>query len=393
MITMLRAFVATRLLVCMLLGLVLSLPALAASAEPPQRMAQATTTAPAQPAPDYLPLAGQRLKVAMRILPPFVLRKDEQLTGFSYDLWSALAKATGADSDITVVDTLPNLLGAVKEGKADLAIAAISITSKRELEYDFSQPIFDSGLLVLVRSESPGGLSGMALLRLLTSGPVLNMLGALALLILIPAHLVWYFERRHHSAFLSESYFPGIFQAIWWATGAAGGQQHDHPRSVIGRVISALCVFVSVVFVAYFTAAVTSAMTVEQLKGDISGPQDLPGKKVGGVAASTSSSVAKQLGARVTDYPQIADALDALVKRQVNAVVYDAPILLYYAAHEGQGKVEAAGDVFHREGYGILFPPGSPLRKPINEALLRLREDGSYDAIYKKWFAVGGGGS
>ncbi len=34
---------------------------------------------------------------------------------------------------------------------------------------------------------------------------------------------------------------------------------------------------------------------------------------------------------------------------------------------------------------------GSIWRKPVNEALLRLRENWTYDAIYSKWFAVAEG--
>ncbi|MBI2181592.1 MAG: transporter substrate-binding domain-containing protein [Deltaproteobacteria bacterium] len=39
----------------------------------------------------------------------------------------------------------------------------------------------------------------------------------------------------------------------------------------------------------------------------------------------------------------------------------------------------------------MVFPDKSPLRKRVNEALLKLRENGAYDQLYKKWF--GGNGS
>ena len=40
------------------------------------------------------------------------------------------------------------------------------------------------------------------------------------------------------------------------------------------------------------------------------------------------------------------------------------------------------------ETYGIALPTGSPLRKPINEALLKLMQDGGYEEIYNKWFSA-----
>ena len=72
-------------------------------------------------------------------------------------------------------------------------------------------------------------------------------------------------------------------------------------------------------------------------------------------------------------------------------MVYDTPILQYYASHEGKGKVQMVGSVFRKESYGIQFPQDSSLRKPVNEALLRLRENGTYDRLQTKWFGGEGG--
>jgi polar amino acid transport system substrate-binding protein len=200
---------------------------------------------------------------------------------------------------------------------------------------------------------------------------------------------MWLSERRHAGGLVSENYIPGIFQAVWWATGAAAGQQLDYPRSPVGRVISALAVLISVVFVAYFTATVTSELTVQQLKGDIDGPEDLPGRKVGTTTGSTAAAYLAAAKVNPTEFARIEQALQALEARQIDAVVFDAPVLLYHAANAGKGKLRVVGPVFRKESYGILLPQGSPLRKPLNEALLKLREDGTYDALYNKWFAAG----
>lgn len=370
---------------------------LAGAAGPTVTMAQvagepapAAAPAPAAEPTAPLPLAGKTLSVAVRYVPPFVFWRNNKVTGFSYDLWTELARETGAKTQFQVMATLPQVLDAVKQRQVDLAIYSISITAQRELDYDFSQPMFDSGLQVLVRADAKVQASSLpAMMHSLASGPILNLLGLLALLILVPAHLIWLFERNHHqSEMVAKAYFPGIFKAIWWATCAAGGQQQGYLHSPFGKFISGLSVFVSVLFVAYFTAAITSAMTVNQLKGDIGGPGDLGGRRVAVVAASSAVGVVQTLGGKLTEFPGVSEALGALDAGQVDAVVYDAPVLLYHASHEGLGKVLAVGDMFHRENYGIMFPAGSPLRKPIDEALLKMHETGAYDALYKKWFAT-----
>ena len=59
---------------------------------------------------------------------------------------------------------------------------------------------------------------------------------------------------------------------------------------------------------------------------------------------------------------------------------------MYYALQQGRGKIDIAGSIFEDDTYGIALPTDSALREPINNSLLRLRQNGTYDAIYAKWF-------
>ena len=38
----------------------------------------------------------------------------------------------------------------------------------------------------------------------------------------------------------------------------------------------------------------------------------------------------------------------------------------------------------------IVLPDKCRLRKPVNEALLKLKENGTYDLLYAKWFGATG---
>lgn len=326
--------------------------------------------------------------VITRVLPPFIVKEGDAYGGFSAELWEAVAREANLRTTWREVGNVAEIIEAVRVGQGQVAIAAISITAQREERFDFSQPMFEAGLQVMLRAETSVGLGLGQIVEMFTTGAMPMLLGLLALLILVPAHIVWLGERRHPDSLVEKSYFPGIFTAMWWATGAAVGQQPDQPRSAFGRALSAAQIIVSVIFVTYFTAAVTSAMTVQQLRGDINGPEDLPGRRVATTTGSTAASYLRQLNVSPTEFGQIAQAFKALDDRQVDAVVFDAPVLLYHAATAGRGKARVVGPVFRKENYGILFPQGSPLRKPVNEALLKLRESGAYDRIYNRWFSV-----
>jgi glutamine transport system substrate-binding protein len=72
---------------------------------------------------------------------------------------------------------------------------------------------------------------------------------------------------------------------------------------------------------------------------------------------------------------------------RADAVVYDYPFLAYYAKTEGKDKVKIlekpVGDGIP---VGMAFPKDSPLVAKTNEALKKIKADGRYNTIYKKWF-------
>ncbi|HWA47485.1 MAG TPA: transporter substrate-binding domain-containing protein [Dongiaceae bacterium] len=334
---------------------------------------------------------AEQLRVATRVLPPLVTQQKGDLGGFSIDLWNRIAERLKID---TVYQTAPDvgaLLNMVGSGQADVGISAISITSAREAKFDFSLPMLNAGLQIMVRGKGreaePNPLRD--LLELLFSKAILVWLGIAFVLILIPAHVVWLLERRHQGGILpSEKYFPGIFHALFWAAGTLATQSEQMPRQWLARLIAVLWMFIGVIFVAFYTAQLSATLTVQQIQTGISGPADLTGRKVAATQGSTAAAIATEFKAKVTEVPRIEDAFQALENKQVDAVVFDAPVLLYYAANGGKGRVQIVGPLFHKEDYGIVFRPNSPLRKRVNAALLELREDGTYQQLYDKWFAT-----
>jgi polar amino acid transport system substrate-binding protein len=333
----------------------------------------------------------ETLRVGTRLIKPFVIEEKGTLTGFSIELWREIGNQLNVKSEFVVKPTVKELLASVQSGETALGIAAISITAERELTWDFSHSMFDAGLQILVPSQDMDASAIRDLLSGLLSSTFLLLVGGILLLLLIPAHIVWFLERRPCGGLLTHrSYFPGIFEAAWWAAATLATQADQMPKSAAARVAAVIWMFTSVVFIAYFTASVTSSLTVQQLRGDIKGPEDLPGKRVASVRGSTSVQYVREHNVEPVEYVKIEEAIEALERGEADAIVYDAPVLLYYASHEGKGKVQIVGPIFRKEAYGIAFPPNSPYRKPINEALLKLKETGTYDRLYKHWFGAQG---
>ncbi|MBM4296529.1 MAG: transporter substrate-binding domain-containing protein [Deltaproteobacteria bacterium] len=330
---------------------------------------------------------GETVRVATRLITPFVIEEKGNLTGFSIELWSEIARQINVKTEYIVKPTVRELLAGIDAQDAELGIAAVSITAERELKWDFSQPMFEAGLQILVSAQAiESSLLGNLVAGIFT-WDFLLMIGLVIALIAIPAHIIWFLERRPSGNLLTHrSYIPGIFEAAWWTGATLGAQADQMPKSALARLAALIWMFTSIVLIAYFTASVTSNLTLQQLRGDIKGPEDLPGKKVASVKGSTSVEYLRQHNAEVIEFDKVEEAYQALHQGEVNAVVYDAPVLLYYASHEGKGKVQTVGAIFRKENYGIAFPANSPRRKPVNEALLKLKENGTYERLYSKWF-------
>ncbi|MES0828353.1 transporter substrate-binding domain-containing protein [Ruegeria sp. SCP11] len=329
---------------------------------------------------------AQTLTVTTVTRPPFSYVEDGAQTGFSVDLLSALAQSLNWDYSVDRVEGFSDMLGAVQDGSADLAIANISITAARETQMDFSQPIFEAGLQIMVPSEAARRPS---LLQALLSRELFIAIGLAFAILLGGGMLMWGFERRSQPYFdrkLNEAWFP----SFWWALNLVvnGGFEERMPRTPFGRLLGVVLVVSSLFIVSVFTARITSVMTVDAISGSVNSVNDLYGKQVGTISDSTAANFLNRREIEYTGYSGLDEMLTAFEDKDLDAVVFDAPILSYYASHEGRRIATVTGGIFLRENYGIAFPTGSPLVEDVNQALLSLREDGTYDEIYRKWFGM-----
>jgi polar amino acid transport system substrate-binding protein len=307
------------------------------------------------------------------------------LSGFSIELWENLARELDLDSSFKVYPNVKDLLTAVEEKQMDVGIAAITINSERAQRVDFSYPIFSGGLQIMVRHPRLER-STWSFSRDLISSALPKLLALIVLIIAAMAHVVWLIERFHHDPIISRAYFPGIFQALWWTATGLVGQADTVPKGIPAKLIALFWMFASVGLVTYFTAAFTTALTVQQLQGSIQGLADLPGHTVATTAGSTAAKFLQGRKIKTLEWDSLEEVYAALMDREADAVVFDSGVLAYHANHDGKNLVKLVGEVFKPEDYAIAVSPDNPLGKEIDVALLKLKEDGTYDLLYDKYF-------
>lgn len=330
--------------------------------------------------------AAQDLEVASVSRVPFSFVENGAPTGFSIDLVNELARGMERGVSVTYYPDFTAMFDAVRNGHADMAIANISITSQREATMDFSHPIFDSGLQIMIPAgpDAPASLWGVVL----SMDVFLAALAAFGVLF-AGGMLMWAFE-RHAQPYFDRPAREAMFPAFWWALNLLvnGGFEERVPRTRPGRFFAVILVISSLFIVSVFVAHITSAMTVQAINNSISSVNDLYGKTVGTIRASTAAGFLDRRDLDYRSYENLEEVIAAFEAEELDAVVFDAPVLAYYTRTDGRGIGKMAGPVFLRESYGIALPSDSPLAEELNQHLLELREDGTYAAMRRKWFGT-----
>jgi len=331
------------------------------------------------------------IRIATRTAPPFVSYNNELYTGFTIELLDLVATEIGADLEIYGVTSNAKLIDDVARGEADLGASAIAITSLREQRIDFSQPYFDSGLEIMVASESRGFLGGRlaAVARTIFSLDLLLVVLSLIVVLFAAAHIVWLAERRTNPEF-PQTYKEGIWEAFWWAavTATTVGYGDKTPKGVVGRVFGLFWMFVGLFVLAYFTAGIASAFTLDELEGRIAGPGDLRGNDVGVVADSLADEYLKSQGIAATEYLTANEAYDALLDESLDAVVHDAAILQHFVTETDNADIDLTGLVFAERGFGFALGNDSELTEAVNRGLISVIESGEYGELYEQWFGA-----
>jgi polar amino acid transport system substrate-binding protein len=332
--------------------------------------------------------AGEKLQVGLSAFPPFVMFTDQGPAGASIDAWDLIARKLGVESAFVEGKNVADSLEKLQAGLLDVAVGGISITEERERHVDFTHAQFHTGLDILVRKGHDRPL--LNLVSSLFVKDKLPMLLALLLLVLLAGHVIWLAERStaHQATTFSRTYVPGVFEGMYWAlvTASTIGYGDKVPHRWSGRLVAAIVIILSLPLFGCFIAQLSSDLTLQRLQSNIHGPEDLPGKRVAVVHGSTSDAYVRQFGAFAVVYDQMDACYDALLTGTVDAVVADAPNLLYYVNNQGKGRLAVVGKLFAPQDYAFAVRQDSPLRKQINLALAALAETNEWRGIRAKWF-------
>ncbi|MCY4093727.1 MAG: transporter substrate-binding domain-containing protein [Gammaproteobacteria bacterium] len=319
-------------------------------------------------------ITAETIRVVASELPPCVFA-GEELSGFSVELWEALADELEFDYELNLL-TFDEKLDAIRSRSADVAIGCISVSADRERDMDFTHAITTNGFTTASLIE--------ASLIPNFSDESLKMLLLLLLFVIFFAHLMWWSE--HGQSSISDRYFPGVFQSIWFSlvTMSTVGYGDIAPQRWLGRISAALLILTGVTAFGVIFGQFAADALGQRAAKPVAATSDLRTYVVGTKAHTATAEYLGELGVETIEYADLESAADAIRTGSVDVIMHDTLAINHLV--QRSDDLVITGPTFSPHYLGIALQESSPLRESLNAALLKIQADGRYQTIHHRWF-------
>ncbi|XP_078700018.1 glutamate receptor ionotropic, kainate 2-like [Branchiostoma floridae x Branchiostoma belcheri] len=372
-------------------------------------------------------LSNRTLRVVTIAADGFVLISDvdkngnnvtgnERFQGFCMDLFSWLSTELGFKYEYYEVEDgqygiynsqtgqWNGMIGDVLNGKADIALAPLSITSERQTVGDFTLPYYDNGIAFAMK-KSESKISN-------TWGFISPFQGELWATILLTALAVGLFQGVAN--FATKDIVPegasedkdqdketGFWEAVWQSFVALVQLGPEFlPRSLSGRVSAFFWGIGILVAISTYTANLAAFLTIRNVDNSISSAEDLLGQTE--ISYGTISTYATWVSFKTTTsepYQSLAATMQAkaesvLVKnlwdgldkmRQGKYALFTDSAELDYHASRQPCDLQTIGRLFWQTGYGMFLPKNSKYTVEFNKVIVAAKERGVFDDLDTKW--------
>ena len=332
---------------------------------------------------------SETLRVAVYDVPPYgYVEADGSMAGVSVDLWRRVAEQMEWPFKLIPVSDMETILGGLEHGRFDAAIGAITITPERAARVDFSYPAHRSGVAVAIRKETG------PIFAIMSYGTALAELSPLIIIILTMLVLIglamWFIERHVHAVEkTSELTVSTLRDGLYWAvvTMTTVGYGDKTPKTTGGRVVAIAWMLSSLVLVSLLSTSLVSRLTADRVESrDGAASIDLRARKLAAVARSSGAEYLDELHLSYTSYKDLPEALDSLANGQSGAVVNSVGALQYSVSKRYARALEIPQGLLAPAYMAIALPEHSPLKKPIDRALIKITNSAEWRLLEDRFF-------
>jgi len=328
------------------------------------------------------------LRVAVYDVAPYgALSPDGLFVGVSVDLWRRVAEDLHWRYDFTLVPQMEATLQGLERQDFEVAIGAITITPQRLSRMDFSYPSHRSGVAVAL-SRKVGPLAALAAWTGAATklGP---LFGVMLALLALTGVLMWRLERKGPTTGASESAVNGLRDGLYWAavTMTTVGYGDKTPKTTTGRALAVLWMIASLALVSLRSTSLVSRITADNVYARAETTQSsLVGLRLAAVENSSGAEYLDSLRLPFQKRKDLAMALSDLRAGRVDAVVNSVGAQQYAVRQRFSKDVAMSSGVLAPAFMGFALPAGSPLKKPLDQALIRVTASSEWRAAEAAYF-------
>ncbi|MDK3159493.1 transporter substrate-binding domain-containing protein [Kamptonema cortianum] len=350
-------------------------------------MGMTLSVCPGQTPTEKSALPDRPLTVGVVRLPPYAMQApNAQWTGIGPELWRELARKLDVEYEFREM-TLHEALDALKNGKIDFLATPISVVFEREKFCDFTIPIFTTGVDI-ARPESPKTHIWINALKLFFRWQVLEVVAYLLAILVILGTIVYFIECRHNPEYFGKGFFNGIGAGIYWvgAVLTSGVCIGVAIKSLPGRIIALLWMFVSVIAISTLTASLASILTNQKLAATEIRLDTFRKYKIGAIQGGISEGYLKAFDLKVSAYTSANQGIHDVAEGKLDAFVGDDLVLEYLVKkYHLDDQVDLIPVKNLRNEVSFAMPVDSPLRKTINLTLLEILSEPSWQNIKDRY--------
>jgi len=327
------------------------------------------------------------LLVGYRPSPPFIIEEDDHWGGVSSLLWNRCAKELNIPFKY-VATPFGEMLDSISTGGLDVSINPLTITSKRIKKMDFTHSFYASHSVIVKGQLSPLEKARDFFVSIFSINFWSGFL-ALILLILLFGFLIWLFEREVNSdKFRSD--WNGIKDGIWWSvvTMTTVGYGDKTPESRGGKIIALIWMFSGLLLISGLTASVASSLTVDKLTSDTSKLGDFKDRPVGTIKRSSSAQYLREHFFKdVHLYDKYKSGLNAVIKNEIDAFIYDEPIMRFQILNTNEYKdLTILPAKFGVQFYAFALPKKhTELTNQISQKIIDITERDEWQDVLQEY--------
>ncbi|KAI1902694.1 hypothetical protein AGOR_G00018650 [Albula goreensis] len=354
------------------------------------------------------------------------LEGNDRYEGYCVDLAAEIAKHVGIKFKLSIVTdgkygardpetrTWNGMVGELVYGRADIAVAPLTITLVREEVIDFSKPFMSLGISIMIKKpqkSKPGVFSFLDPLAYeIWMCIVFAYIGVSVVLFLVSrfSPYEWHLDDTDEAKDPQSPPDPpndfGIFNSLWFSLGAFMQQGCDiSPRSLSGRIVGGVWWFFTLIIISSYTANLAAFLTVERMVSPIESAEDLA-KQTEIAYGTLDSGSTKEFFRRskIAVYEKMWSYMKsaepsvfakttpdgvARVRKSKGkfAFLLESTMNEYIEQRKPCDTMKVGGNL-DSKGYGVATPKGSVLGNAVNLAVLKLNEQGLLDKLKNKWW-------